>query len=263
MLNFFLTKNIFIIIITFNYQFFLLLNTMNMREKLKNLIDEVCRANIDIKKNGLVTLTWGNASAIDRKTGIVAIKPSGVDYAVLTPEKIVLTDISGQVIESDLKPSSDLATHLELYRAFDDIGAVIHTHSCYATSYAQAGRALACSGTTHADYFHGTIPVTDEMTSQEIAGEYEANTGKVIVRKIRQLYSSALECPAIFVIGHGPFCWGETIHKAVETAIVLETVCKINLSQLVLNKNNKNISKALMDKHYYRKHGSSAYYGQL
>ncbi len=226
------------------------------------LIEDVWRGNLRLHAAGLAPCTWGNVSAIDRRSGLVAIKPSGIAYEVLKPADIVLTDLRGQPVASALRPSSDLPTHLALYRAFPSLGAVVHSHSTYATAFAQARRPLPCLGTTHADYFYGEIPVTDPMTRQEIASDYEANTGAVMVRKLRQLRLDPAACPAILVANHGPFCWGPDAARAVENAIVLEEVCRMAWLTYALDGKTKPIAACLRDKHYRRKHGAGAYYGQ-
>lgn len=235
---------------------------LSIRQRLARLIQSVWRENLRLKDAGLVTFTWGNVSALDRRQGRVVIKPSGVGYAAMKPANMVITDLQGAVIASALRPSSDLATHLVLYRAFPEIGAVVHTHSTYATAFAQAGRALPCLGTTHADYFHGAIPVTDIMRRPEITSDYEKNTGEVIVRRLRQLRIKPLACPAIFVANHGPFVWGATAAQAVENAVVLEEVCRMAWLTQALAGKLKPVAAGLLDKHYYRKHGARAYYGQ-
>jgi len=234
----------------------------DLRKKLKPLIDAVWRENLRLKAAGLVTFTWGNVSAMDRATGLVAIKPSGVDYKTLMPDDIVLTDLKGNPVASRLHPSSDLPTHLVLYRALPGIGAVVHTHSTYATAFAQACRSLPCLGTTHADYFYGVIPVTDRMTRRDIQSGYEARTGDMIVKKIRKLRVNPMECPSVFVANHAPFSWGPTAAKAVENAVVLEEVCKMALLTYALNGKAKAMASCLLEKHYRRKHGTGAYYGQ-
>ncbi|MBU4199173.1 MAG: L-ribulose-5-phosphate 4-epimerase AraD [Verrucomicrobia bacterium] len=229
---------------------------------MKPLIDTVWRENLRLKASGLVTFTWGNVSAIDREAGLVAIKPSGVDYETLTPADIVLTDMKGAIVASALKPSSDVPTHLVLYRAFPGIGAVVHTHATYATAFAQACRPVPCLGTTQADYFFGTVPVTDPMNRRDIRSEYEAHTGDLMVKKIRRLNMNPLDCPSILVANHAPFSWGPTATKAVENAIVLEEVCKMAWLTYALNGKTKPVASCLLEKHYRRKHGSGAYYGQ-
>jgi L-ribulose-5-phosphate 4-epimerase len=228
-----------------------------MYEELKKT---VCDANIELKKQELVIYSWGNVSGIDRQAGIIVIKPSGIAYERLTPEKMVVLDLDGNTVEGDLNPSSDTPTHLELYRNFEDIGGVCHTHSPNATIWAQACREIPCLGTTHADYFYGPIPVTDVMVENEIRNDYEFNTGKVIVRRLAGI--DPMQTPAVLVAGHGPFTWGATATDAVENAVVLEHLGGMALGTLTVNPRQKEISKVLLDKHYLRKHGKKAYYGQ-
>lgn len=228
-----------------------------MHETLKQ---SVCDANLALVAHGLVVFTWGNVSQIDRAAGVVAIKPSGVRYDELTPEKIVLLDLQGRVIQGDLRPSSDTPTHLELYRNFDGIGGICHTHSRHATMWAQAQRPIPCMGTTHADYFYGSVPVTEPMTAAEIRQDYEANTGRVIVRRFADL--NPLHMPAVLVANHGPFTWGCTAAASVENAVVLEEVAIMAGGALQINPKQEAISQDLLDKHYLRKHGDNAYYGQ-
>ena len=228
-----------------------------MHEELKQ---RVCQANLDLQRHGLVLFTWGNVSGIDREAGIVAIKPSGVSYEKLTPGSIVLLDLQGNVIEGELRPSSDTPTHLELYRSFAGLGGITHTHSRYATMWAQAQREIPCFGTTHADYFYGLIPVTDTMTPEEIQQEYEANTGRVIVRRFANL--DPMQMPAVLVANHGPFTWGAGPAESVASAVVLEEVARIAWGTRQINPQQEPISDALLDKHYLRKHGRNAYYGQ-
>ena len=228
-----------------------------MHEELRKA---VCDANIELLKQKLVICSWGNVSGIDRTSGIVAIKPSGLAYDELTDDKIVLLDLDGNVIEGDLKPSSDTPTHLELYRNFDAIGGVCHTHSPVATMWAQACREIPCFGTTHADYFYGSVPVTEVMTKDEIQGDYELNTGKVIVRRFSGL--NPIEVPAVLVANHGPFSWGKNPAEAVEANVVLEQIAMMALGTITINPGQGPIGKALLDKHYLRKHGENAYYGQ-
>ena len=228
-----------------------------MYEELKN---KVCQANIELQKHGLVVYSWGNVSEIDRDNNVIAIKPSGVAYEELTPDKIVLLDIEGNIIEGDFNPSSDTPTHLELYRSFDSVGGICHTHSNNATMWAQACREIPCFGTTHADYFYGSVPVTDKMVKAEIKTDYERNTGRVIVRRFEGL--EPMRIPAVLVAGHGPFTWGKNAAGAVESAVVLEEIAKIAFGTITINPKQKQISKALLNKHYLRKHGKNAYYGQ-
>lgn len=228
-----------------------------MYEDLKRRVWE---ANLLLPKYGLVTFTWGNVSGIDRENGVVAIKPSGVEYDKLRPEHIVLVDMEGKPLADGLKPSSDLATHLELYRSFEGIGGVTHTHSRWATAWAQAGADLPAMGTTHADYFYGPVPCTREMTEEEISCEYEKNTGKVIVETFRALDPQSV--PAVLVMSHGPFTWGAGPEKSVENSVVLEEVALMAFAARNIDPVKKNMQGALLDKHFCRKHGENAYYGQ-
>jgi len=228
-----------------------------MYEELRQRVFET---NLDLQRQGLIVLTWGNVSAIDRSAGIIAIKPSGVRYENLSPESVVIVDMEGRVVEGNLKPSSDTATHLELYRSFPGVGGVCHTHSMYATMWAQARRSIPCFGTTHADSFYGPIPVTDPMTDEEVGGPYEENTGKVIVRRFAGL--DPMQIPAVLVANHGPFTWGASPEKAVENAVVLEQVAKMAFGALQVNPLQREIGQTLLDRHYLRKHGKGAYYGQ-
>ena len=221
-----------------------------------------CKANLDLATTGLVVETFGNLSVVDRASGVFAIKPSGVPYAELTAEKIVVISLeTGQVVDGALRPSSDTPTHLELYRAFN-CGAVVHTHSEYATMFAQARTAIGCMGTTHADYFRGDIPVTRPMTEAEITEDYERNTGLVIVETFRTQAISPEEVPAVLVANHAPFTWGRDVEHAIELARVLELVARIDWRVRVMAPDAPRPDRFLIDKHYYRKHGSSAYYGQ-
>lgn len=227
---------------------------------VKQLREEVLEANLELVRQGLVLYTFGNASGISREDGLVAIKPSGVAYDQLTPTHMVVTDLNGKVVEGDLRPSSDLATHLSIYRNFPATGGVAHTHSLYATAWSQARVPIPCLGTTHADYFHGEVPVTEVMSPGEIATEYEANTGVVICRCFEKLDPQS--CPAVLVAGHAPFCWGKTPSEAAHNATILEYVAKLAYHTFGINENAVTISRELHDKHFLRKHGRSAYYGQ-
>jgi L-ribulose-5-phosphate 4-epimerase len=227
---------------------------------LKTLREEVLEANLELVRRGLVLYTFGNASGVSRDEQLVAIKPSGVAYHQLRPEDIVITDLDGKVVDGSLRPSSDLATHLVLYRHCDQIGGVAHTHSEFATAWAQARRPLPCFGTTHADYFHGSVPVTACMTADEIAGEYEKNTGAAICRA---LAGDAPSVPAILVAGHGPFTWGANATEAAHHAVVLESVARMAYYTVALAGDATPIARELLDKHFLRKHGNKAYYGQV
>lgn len=220
---------------------------------------EVCKANLDLVRNGLVLFTWGNVSGIDREQGRVAIKPSGVAYEEMQPEDMVVLDLDGNIVEGTLKPSSDTPTHLELYRNFPNIGGIVHTHSEWATSWAQAGQPLPPYGTTHADYFYGEIPCTRDLTEEEIRSAYELETGRLIVETFADLDPDAI--PSVLVKGHGPFSWGASPDQAVHHATVLEYVAKMAFRNWVLG-HEKPIAQFLLDKHYLRKHGKDAYYGQ-
>jgi L-ribulose-5-phosphate 4-epimerase len=228
--------------------------------ELSRLRAEVLDANLEIVRQGLVLYTWGNASGIDRETGLVAIKPSGVSYEKMTAADMVICNLDGKIVEGDLNPSSDLDTHLELYRQFPSIGGVVHTHSKFATAWAQAGRSIPAFGTTHADYFYGPVPVTEELSAEEIEGDYVLNTGKAIVRRFRDLDPAAV--PAVLVVGHAPFCWGKTPAEAAYHAVVLETVASMAFYTTFLSPDSPGVSQALLDRHYLRKHGAHATYGQ-
>ena len=227
---------------------------------LEALKEEVCKANLDLPKHGLVTFTWGNVSAIDREKGLVVIKPSGVEYDTMTADDMVVVDLEGNTVEGKWKPSSDTPTHIELYKAFNNIGAVVHTHSKWATVFAQAGKGIAPFGTTHADYFYGEIPCTRKMTPAEIQGEYEKETGNVIIETFKNL--SPDDIPAVLVHSHGPFAWGSDADNAVHNAVVLEQLAFMALQTKILNPDATNMQQELLDKHYLRKHGKNAYYGQ-
>jgi L-ribulose-5-phosphate 4-epimerase len=226
---------------------------------LQQLKREVCKANLDLVTHGLVLFTWGNVSGIDREQGRVVIKPSGISYDQLQAEDMVVLDLEGRIMEGKLKPSSDMPTHLELYRNFPNIGGIVHTHSEWATSWAQAGRALPAFGTTHADYFYGEVPCTRDLTDEEVSRAYELETGRVIVETFARLDPDAI--PSVLVKGHGPFSWGASPGEAVHNAAVLEYVAKMAFRNIVLG-NDQPIAKYLLDKHYLRKHGKDAYYGQ-
>lgn len=227
---------------------------------LASLREEVLAANVSLVRSGLVRFTFGNASGISRKDGLVAIKPSGVAYDELTPEMIVITDLDGRVVESNLRPSSDLPTHLEIYKHFPNVGGVVHTHSAAASAWAQAGIPIPCFGTTHADYFHGAIPVTPHLTPEEIAGEYERETGMAIVRAFEGLDPDAI--PAALVTGHAPFTWGRDAAEAAHHAEILEYVAEMATATITIDPGAKPLARELHDRHFLRKHGPNAYYGQ-
>ena len=230
---------------------------------LEELKKKVYEANILLPKYGLVTFTWGNVSEIDRESGLFVIKPSGVDYDVMTPEDMVVMDLNGKKIEGEMNPSSDMPTHLELYKAWKDIGGIVHTHSSYATSWAQAGRGIPCYGTTHADYFYGEIPCARCLTKDEIAEAYEENTGHLIVEEFARLKKDPAAVPAVLCKNHGVFTWGKNGMEAVHNAVVTEEVAKMAYRCEVINPQIKPAPQELQDKHYYRKHGANAYYGQV
>ena len=229
---------------------------------LEELKQEVCAANLLLPFYNLVTLTWGNASAISRDLGLIVIKPSGVEYASMIPEQMVVVNLKGEIVEGNLRPSSDLATHLELYRNFPDTGGIVHTHSRWATAFAQAERDIPCYGTTHADNFLGSIPCTRPLTAAEIKDDYELNTGKVIIETFQKNSITPADMPAVVVFKHGPFTWGKDVKKAVENAVVLEEVAHLALLTEQLAPNTPSAPQILLEKHFYRKHGSNAYYGQ-
>jgi L-ribulose-5-phosphate 4-epimerase len=235
-------------------------HTALSKSSLQHLREEVLEANLELVRRGLVLYTFGNASGISREDGLVVIKPSGVPYDKMKPEHLVLTDLDGNIVEGDLRPSSDLPTHLVLYEAFHEIGGVVHTHSEYATAWAQARRDIPCFGTTHADYFHGPVPVTEPMPEDEIAGEYEKNTGAAIVRMFRGRDASHI--PGVLVANHGPFTWGANVTTAAHNAVVLESIARMAFFTVTINGEAAAIGKPLHDRHYLRKHGSGAYYGQ-
>ncbi|MDX2021361.1 MAG: L-ribulose-5-phosphate 4-epimerase [Deltaproteobacteria bacterium] len=227
---------------------------------LEKLRAEVLDANLELQRRGLVVYTFGNVSGISRQDGLVVIKPSGVPYDAMKAEDLVITDLDGKVVEGKLRPSSDLATHLVLYRAFPELGGVVHTHSTYATAWAQSGREIPCFGTTHADYFHGSIPLTQPLRDDEIKGEYEANTGKGIVRRFEAL--DPMKFPGVLVVGHGPFCWGRTADDAAHMAVIMEELARMAFLSVSLTPSLPPLPQALTDKHFLRKHGPGAYYGQ-
>jgi L-ribulose-5-phosphate 4-epimerase len=227
---------------------------------LEELRSEVLEANLELVRRGLVLYTFGNASGIDREQGLIAIKPSGVPYEKLTPADMVITDLDGKIVDGSLRPSSDLLTHLHLYRVFGEIGAVVHTHSEFATAWAQAGREIPPYGTTHADYFYGPVPVTEELSRDEIEGDYVLNTGAAIARRFKGL--DPLAVPAVLVAGHAPFCWGRTAADAAHTAVVLESVARMAFYTASLNAQCPGVSQHLLNRHYFRKHGVSKTYGQ-
>ena len=229
---------------------------------LEALKEQVLQANLLLPKHGLVTFTWGNVSGIDREAGLVVIKPSGVPYETMTAQDMVTVDLEGTVVEGKWKPSSDTATHLALYNAFPCIGGIVHTHSRWATTFAQAGMDIPAMGTTHADYFYGDIPCTRPMTDAEIAGAYEAETGKVIIETFNAGGKSPESVPGVLVNSHGPFAWGGDAMEAVHNAVVMEEVAFMDWHALLLNPGHRDMQRALLDRHYLRKHGPGAYYGQ-
>ena len=232
-------------------------------DMLEDLKQRVYEANMLLPKYGLVTFTWGNVSAIDRASGLVVIKPSGVDYDKMTPDDMVVVDLDGKVVEGALRPSSDTPTHVEIYRAWPEIGGVVHTHSSYATSWAQAGRDIPCYGTTHADYYYGPIPCLRCLTKEEIDAAYGTNTGRLIVNEFARLKKDPAAVPAVLCWNHGPFAWGKDEVEAVHSAVVLEEVAKMAYRTELINPRVVPAPQDLQDKHYYRKHGAHAYYGQV
>ena len=227
---------------------------------LKTLRSEVYDANLELVRRGLVLYTFGNASAVSREEGLIVIKPSGVPYETMTPADMVITDLEGRVVEGKLRPSSDLATHAALYRAFPSIGGVVHTHSRHATAWAQACREIPCFGTTHADYFHGCVPVTEPLLAGEIESDYETNTGHVIVRRLRSIQGDVPT--GALVASHGPFAWGPSAAEAVHNAVILEEIAQLAYHTLVLNHAAEPLTSPLLNKHFFRKHGPKATYGQ-
>lgn len=229
---------------------------------LENLKKQVLEANLLLPKHGLITFTWGNASGIDRESGLVVIKPSGVEYDGMTVDDMVVVDLEGNVVEGTKRPSSDTPTHLELYKAFPECGGIVHTHSRWATTFAQAGREIPAMGTTQGDYFYGDIPCTRKMTDEEIGGEYEKETGKVIVETFRKNDIDPAMVPGVVVMSHGPFAWGTDAMNAVHNAVVMEEVAFMDWHAMILNPEMGTMQQTLLDKHYLRKHGKNAYYGQ-
>jgi len=227
---------------------------------LDELKREVWQANLNLVQAGLVTLTWGNVSGISRDDGLLVIKPSGVKYEGLRADDMVVVDLEGRVVDGDKRPSSDTSTHIELYKAFRSVGGIAHTHSMYAVMFAQALREIPCLGTTHADHFYGAVPVTRFLTEEEVERAYEQSTGKVIVERFQDLDPAAMR--GVLVAGHGPFCWGEDADDAVRSAVVLESVAKMAFGTLQLNPNANVLPRYILQKHYQRKHGANAYYGQ-
>ena len=229
---------------------------------LEHLKEQVFQANMELPKRGLVTFTWGNVSGIDRETGYMVIKPSGVEYESMKAEDMVVVDLEGNRIEGNYKPSSDTATHIELYKKYPEIGGIVHTHSTWATSWAQAGRSIPLYGTTHADYFYGPIPCARSLTEEEINTEYEKNTGLVIIETLEKGNIKPNSMPGILCTNHGPFTWGKDAHEAVHNAVVLEELAKMSCYSELINPNIKPAPQVIADKHYLRKHGENAYYGQ-
>ena len=227
---------------------------------LEQLKEQVCKANLDLVKHGLVIFTWGNVSAIDREKGLVVIKPSGVDYDDMKASEMVVVDLDGNIVEGSLRPSSDTATHLEIYKAFPEVGGIVHTHSTYATAWAQAGKDIPNIGTTHADYFHRAIPCTEPMTAEQM-GEYEKHTGTDIVERFTKAAMNPMHTPGVLVRNHGPFAWGKDGDEAVHNAVVMEQVAKMAFVSYQVNPALE-MNDLLIEKHYSRKHGANAYYGQ-
>lgn len=227
---------------------------------LDQLKQDVCKANLDLVRHGLVVMTWGNVSGIDRQSGLVVIKPSGVSYDDMKPEHMVVVDLDGNRVEGNLRPSSDTPTHVALYRAWPEVGGIVHTHSAHATMYAQACKAIPCLGTTHADHFYGEAPATRVLSRDEVEGDYEANTGAVIIERFAEL--KPMETPAVLVANHGPFAWGGSPADAVKNAVALEEVARMAIGTMQINPSAVAIPGYILDKHYFRKHGANAYYGQ-
>jgi L-ribulose-5-phosphate 4-epimerase len=228
---------------------------------LSRLKEEVLQANLELVKLGLVDLTWGNVSGINRSKGLLVIKPSGVDYKKLKVTDMVVVDLEGKIVEGNKKPSSDTPTHIELYKSFPEIGGVTHTHSMYATIFAQACTEIPCLGTTHSDHFFGSVPVTRFLTKEEVQDDYEGNTGKVIIERFKELNPQVT--PGVLVAGHAPFCWGKDAMDSVKNSFILERIAQMALGTLQANPSIKKLPEHIMDKHFQRKHGSNAYYGQI
>ena len=229
---------------------------------LEKLREEVYKANMELPEKGLVVYTWGNVSAVDREQGLVVIKPSGVEYDDLSPSNLVIVDMNCNIVEGDLNPSSDTKTHVELYKAFPSIGGIVHTHSSHAVGWAQAGRDIPCYGTTHADYFYGSVPCTRNLTSEEVNSDYELNTGKVIAETFNERKLDPVAVPGVICKSHGPFTWGKNAAQAVYHAVVLEELAKMALYTVSIDPNASPAPDYVLDKHYLRKHGANAYYGQ-
>ena len=229
---------------------------------LEKLREEVYRANMELPERGLVVYTWGNVSGIDRESGLVVIKPSGVEYDDLKPSDLVIVDLNNKVVEGDMNPSSDTKTHVELYKAFPTVGGIVHTHSAHAVGWAQAGRDIPCYGTTHADYFYGAVPCTRNLTPSEVELDYELNTGKVIVETFKERKLEPLSVPGVICRSHGPFTWGKNAAQAVYHAVVLEEVAKMAMYTVTVDQMASPAPQYVQDKHYLRKHGANAYYGQ-
>jgi L-ribulose-5-phosphate 4-epimerase len=227
---------------------------------LPSLREQVLEANLELVRRGLVLYTFGNVSGVSRPDGLVVIKPSGVPYEVMKPSHLVVTDLDGKIVEGEMRPSSDLPTHVALYKAFPEIGGVAHTHSEYATAWAQAREPIPCFGTTHADYFHGSVPVTEVMSRQDIADDYELNTGHAIAKTFKKIDYARI--PAVLVANHGPFCWGSDAAAAAHNAVILESIARMAYFTRGINADAQPIGRELHDKHYLRKHGATAYYGQ-
>ncbi len=229
---------------------------------LEELKERVYKANMELPEKGLILYTWGNVSGIDREKGLIVIKPSGVEYKGMKASDMVVVDLFGNVVEGDLNPSSDTATHIELYKAFEEIGGIVHTHSTWATIWAQSGRDIKAYGTTHADYFYGSVPCTRKMRKEEIEGEYEKETGKVIVETYKERNLNPLYVPGVLVYSHGPFTWGKSPEEAVHNSVVLEEIGRMAASMEMFNEKTESMQQELLDKHFLRKHGANAYYGQ-